>query len=217
MKTAYTRKWGGKGFWTQECLSSLLQKIDTPDLSNSDRRKALLEECETQIGKATSEFLDCEVERGQRLTEKMEEVVVELHGNVHIAVFDIVHTEAGRKARGGELRAMYVEGEEEVTCPRTKQKVKKRKVVRGGAIRKAAAEKGREINKKREVDMKAVEKLLELTQPETGGQPTPSEGTERLKEEVLTWAACEKAIRRFKKGKAVGSDLLDGYFLRIGA
>ncbi|EOD18201.1 hypothetical protein EMIHUDRAFT_196329 [Emiliania huxleyi CCMP1516] len=63
--------------------------------------------------------------------------------------------------------------------------------------------------------MKAVEKLLELTQPETGGQPTPSEGTERLKEEVLTWAACEKAIRRFKKGKAVGSDLLDGYLLRI--
>ena len=44
-------------------------------------------------------------------------MVVELHGNVHIAVFDIVHTEAGRKARGGELRAMYVEGEEEVTCP----------------------------------------------------------------------------------------------------
>ncbi len=110
---------------------------------------------------------------------------------------------------------MYVEGEEEVTCPRTKEKVMKRKVVRGGAIRTAAAERGREINKRREVDMKAVEKLLELTQPETGGQPTPSEGTERLKEEVLTWAACEKAIRRFKKGKAVGSDLLDGYLLRI--
>ena len=36
-----------------------------------------------------------------------------------------------------------------------------------------------------------------------------------MKEEVLTWAACEKAIRRFKKGKAVGSDLLDGYLLRI--
>ena len=121
LKTAYTRKWGGKGFWTQECLSSHLQTIDTPDLSNSDRRKALLEECETQIGKATSEFLDCEAERGQKLTEKMEEVVVELHGNVHIAVFDIVHTESGRKARGGELRAMYVEGEEEVTCPRTNE------------------------------------------------------------------------------------------------
>ena len=60
------------------------------------------------------------------MTEKMEEVVVELHGNVHIAVFDIVHTESGRKARGGELRAMYVEGEEEVTCPRTKEKVMKR-------------------------------------------------------------------------------------------
>ena len=74
LKTAYTRKWGGKGFWTQECLSGLLQKIDTPDLSNSDRRKALLEECETQIGKATSEFLDCEVERGQRLTEDSREV-----------------------------------------------------------------------------------------------------------------------------------------------
>ena len=73
LKTAYTRKWGGKGFWTQECLSNLRQKIDTPDLSNSDRRKALLEECETQIGKATSEFLDCEAERGQKLTEKMEE------------------------------------------------------------------------------------------------------------------------------------------------
>ena len=42
------------------------------------------------------------------MTERMQEVVVELHGNVHIAVFDIVHTEAGRKARGGELRAMYV-------------------------------------------------------------------------------------------------------------
>ena len=28
--------------------------------------------------------------------------------------------------------------------------------------------------------------------------------------EVLTWAACEKAISRFKNGKAVGSDLLDG-------
>ena len=67
---------GGEG--TQECLSSLLQTIDTPDLSNSDRRRALLEECETQIGKATSEFLDCEAERGQKLTEKMEEVVVEL-------------------------------------------------------------------------------------------------------------------------------------------
>ena len=78
----------------------------------------------------------------------------ELHGNVHIAVFDIVHTEAGRKARGGELRAMYVEGEEEVTCPKNKQKVMKRKVVRGGAIRTAAAERGREINKRREVDMK---------------------------------------------------------------
>ena len=51
LKTAYTRKWGGKGFWTQECLSSHLQTIDTPDLSNSDRRKALLEECETQVGK----------------------------------------------------------------------------------------------------------------------------------------------------------------------
>ena len=59
--------------------------------------------------------------------------------------------------------------------------------------------------------MKAVEKLLELARPETGGQPTSSEGTERLKEEVLTWAACEKATRRFKKGKAVGSDLLDGH------
>ena len=35
----------------------------------------------------------------------MQEVVVELHGNVHIAVFDIVHTEAGRKARGGEPRS----------------------------------------------------------------------------------------------------------------
>ena len=33
--------------------------------------------------------------------------------------------------------------------------------------------------------------------------------------EVLTWAACEKAIGRFKKGKAVGSDLLDEYLLRI--
>ena len=33
--------------------------------------------------------------------------------------------------------------------------------------------------------------------------------------EALTWAACEKAISRFKKGKAVGSDLLDGYLLRI--
>ena len=141
-------------------------------------------------------------------------MVVELHGNVHIAVFDIVHTEAGRKARGGELRAMYVEGEEEVTCPKTKQKVMKRKVVRGGAIRTAAAERGREINKRREVDMKAVEKLLLLTQPETGGQPTPGKGTARLKE-VLTCAVCEKAIRRFKKGKAVGSDLLDGYLLRI--
>ena len=96
----------------------LLQTIDTPDLSNSDRRKALLEECETQIREATSEFLACEAEKGQKLTERMEEVVVELHGNVHIAVFDIVHTEAGRKARGGELRAMYVEGEEEVTCVR---------------------------------------------------------------------------------------------------
>ena len=32
--------------------------------------------------------------------------------------------------------------------------------------------------------------------------------------EALTWAACEKAISRFKKGKAVGSDLLDGYLLR---
>ena len=62
--------------------------------------------------------------------------------------------------------------------------------------------------------MKAVEKLLLLTQPETGGQPTPGEGAARLKE-VLTWAACEKAISRFKKGKAVGSDLLDGYLLRI--
>ena len=31
--------------------------------------------------------------------------------DILIAVFDIVHTEAGRKARGGELRAMYVEGE----------------------------------------------------------------------------------------------------------
>ena len=96
---------------------------------------------------------------------------------------------------------LLAEGEEEVTCPRTKQKVTKRKVVRGGAIRKAAAERGREINKRREVDMKVVEELLELTQPETGGQPTSSEGAERLKEEVLTWAACEKAIRRFQKGQ----------------
>ena len=144
----------------------------------------LLEECVTQVREATSEFLACacEAEKGQKLTERMEEVVVELHGNVHIAVFDIVHTEAGRKARGGELRAMYVEGEEEVTCPRTKQKVMKRKVVRGGAIRTAAAERGREIKKRREVDMKALEKLLLLTQPETGGQPTPSEGAARLKE-----------------------------------
>ena len=62
--------------------------------------------------------------------------------------------------------------------------------------------------------MKAVEKLLLLTQPETGVQPTPCEGAARLKE-ALTWAACEKAISRFKKGKAVGSDLLDGYLLRI--
>ena len=54
---------GGKGFWTQECLSNLLQKINTPDLSNSDRRKALLEECETQIREATSEFLACHVRR----------------------------------------------------------------------------------------------------------------------------------------------------------
>ena len=53
--------------------------------------------------------------------------------------------------------------------------------------------------------MKAVEKLLLLTQPETGVQPTPREGAARLKE-ALTWAACEKAISRFKKGKAVGSD-----------
>ena len=101
-----------------------------------------------------------------------------------------------------------------MTCPKTKQKVMKRKVVRGGAIRTAAAERGREINKRREVDMKAVEKLLLLTQPETGVQPTPREGAARLKE-ALTWAACEKAISRFKKGKAVGSDLLDGYLLRI--
>ena len=35
------------------------------------------------------------------MTEKKEEVVVELQSNVHIAVFDIVHTESGRKARGG--------------------------------------------------------------------------------------------------------------------
>ena len=62
--------------------------------------------------------------------------------------------------------------------------------------------------------MKAVEKLLLLTQPQTGVQPTPCEGAARLKE-ALTWAACEKAISRFKKGKAVGSDLLDGYLLRI--
>ena len=39
-----------------------------------------------------------------------------------------------------KLRAMYVEGEEEVTCPKSKQKVMKRKVARGGAIRTAAAE-----------------------------------------------------------------------------
>ena len=38
--------------------------------------------------------------------------------------------------------------------------------------------------------MKAVEKLLLLTQPETGVQPTPGEGAARLKE-ALTWAACE--------------------------
>ena len=62
--------------------------------------------------------------------------------------------------------------------------------------------------------MKAVEKLLLLTQPETGGQPTRGEGVARFKE-ALTWAACEKAISRFKKGKAVRSDLLDGYLLRI--
>ena len=65
--------------------------------------------------------------------------------------------------------------------------------------------------------MKAVEKLLLLTQPEMGVQPTPREGAARLKD-ALTWAACErtaKAISRFKKGKAVGSDLLDGYLLRI--
>ena len=179
LKTAYTRKWGGKGFWTQECLSNLRQKIDTPDLSNSDRRRALLEECETQVREATSEFLACEAEKGQKLTERMEEVVVELHGNVHIAVFDIVHNEAGRKARGGELRAMYVEGEEEVTCPRTKQKVMKRKVVRGGAIRTAAAERGREINKRREVDMKAVEKLLLLTHSPRRGR-NPHRARERL-------------------------------------
>ena len=46
--------------------------------------------------------------------------------------------------------------------PRKRIFAAKRKVVRGGAIRKAAAERGREINKRREVDMKAVEKLLEL-------------------------------------------------------
>ena len=79
---------------------------------------------------------------------------------------------------------MYVEGEEEVTCTKTKQKVMKRKVVRGGAIRTAAAERGREI-KRREVDMKAVEKLLRLTQPETGVQPTPCEGAASLKDCLL--------------------------------
>ena len=100
LKTA-NREVGGKGFWTQECLSDLLQTIDTPDLSNSDRRKALLEECETQIGKATSEFLACacacEAEKGQKLIERMEEVVVELHGNVHIAVFDNHRTGSYRR------------------------------------------------------------------------------------------------------------------------
>ena len=35
-KTAYTRKWGAKGFWTQECLSNLRQKIDTCLLYTSD-------------------------------------------------------------------------------------------------------------------------------------------------------------------------------------
>ena len=74
-----------------------------------------------------------------------------------------------------------------MTCPRTKQKVMKRKVVRGGAVRTAAAERGREIKKRREVDMKALEKLLLLTQPETGVQPTPGEGAARLKE-ALTCA-----------------------------
>ena len=49
--------------------------------------------------------------------------------------------------------------------------------------------------------MKAVEKLLELAQPETGGQPTSSEGTERLKEEVLTWVACEKGYKTIQKGQ----------------
>ena len=90
---------GGKGFWTQECLSNLLQTIDTPDLSNSDRRRALLEECETQVREATSEFLACacEAEKGQKLTERMEEVVVELHGNVHIAVFDNHRTGSYRR------------------------------------------------------------------------------------------------------------------------
>ena len=60
----------------------------------------------------------------------------------------------------GKRMRREIEGEEEVTCPKTKQKGMKRKVVRGGAIRTAAAERGREINKRREVDMKAVEKLL---------------------------------------------------------
>ena len=74
---------------------------------------------------------------------------------------------------------MYVEGEEEVTCPRTKQKVMKRKVVRGGAVRTAAAERGREINKRREVDMKAVEKLLQLTHSPRRGD-NPHRARERL-------------------------------------
>ena len=49
--------------------------------------------------------------------------------------------------------------------------------------------------------MKAVEKLLRLTQPETGAQPTPGEGAARLKE-ALTWAACEnQGYKPVQKGQ----------------
>ena len=56
-----------------------------------------------QLREATSEFLACEAEKGQKLTERMEEVVVELHGNVHIAVFEFSTSYTPRReGRRGE-------------------------------------------------------------------------------------------------------------------
>ena len=74
-------------------------------------------------------------------------------------------------------------------------------------------EKATKVNADKEIDVEALDALLDWALPDVAESSEPAEEAERL----LTWRAIMDAIGRIQPGKGVGCDGFDGYLLKRAA